>query len=253
MKHFFLLHFFFPPFFPSSYFPLHPPFFPHYILFPSRFSLFSLLLFLLFMLVPPLKCLVLACKKVIVHLNTHHVCTTLDLHTFFIDSESTPSDSVPHHLLDTRWSVLQREGCGGCDRRSGQSPEENWKQTYTSPLQVRGMCMHLHYNMLCFPNSSDTVTRSGMFCALATVIDRCKTEGIVDVFQVVKALRTSKPDAVPTMVRCFHMIFIIIIGNQAVFSLQHMFTSQSLYHCHSALLLLIICIQLAHASAVGRS
>ena len=40
-----------------------------------------------------------------------------------------------------------------------------------------------------------------MFCALATVIDRCKTEGVVDVFQVVKALRTSKPGAVPTVVR----------------------------------------------------
>ena len=47
---------------------------------------------------------------------------------------------------------------------------------------------------------SDTVTRSGMFCATATVIDRCKTEGIVDVFQVVKALRVQKPGAVPTMV-----------------------------------------------------
>ena len=35
---------------------------------------------------------------------------------------------------------------------------------------------------------------------MATVIDRCKTEGIVDVFQVVKALRTFKPGAVPTMV-----------------------------------------------------
>ena len=44
------------------------------------------------------------------------------------------------------------------------------------------------------------MTRSGMFCAMATVIDRCKTEGIVDVFQVVKALRTSKPSAVPTVV-----------------------------------------------------
>ena len=39
-----------------------------------------------------------------------------------------------------------------------------------------------------------------MFCAMATVIDRCKTEGIVDVFQVVKALRISKPGAVPTLV-----------------------------------------------------
>ena len=52
---------------------------------------------------------------------------------------------------------------------------------------------------------SDTVTRSGMFCALATVIDRCKTEGIVDVFQVVKALRTSKPSAVPTMVSAVNL------------------------------------------------
>ena len=47
---------------------------------------------------------------------------------------------------------------------------------------------------------SDTVTRSGMFCAMATVIDRCKTEGVVDVFQVVKALRVQKPGAVPTVV-----------------------------------------------------
>jgi len=39
-----------------------------------------------------------------------------------------------------------------------------------------------------------------MFCATATVIDRCKTEGVVDVFQVVKALRVNKPGAVPTLV-----------------------------------------------------
>ena len=48
---------------------------------------------------------------------------------------------------------------------------------------------------------SDTVTRSGMFCAIATTIERCKTEGVVDVFQAVKALRLQKPGAVPTMVR----------------------------------------------------
>ena len=48
---------------------------------------------------------------------------------------------------------------------------------------------------------NDTVTRSGMFCAIATTIERCKTEGVVDVFQVVKALRVQKPGAVPTMVR----------------------------------------------------
>ena len=49
--------------------------------------------------------------------------------------------------------------------------------------------------------SSDTVTRSGIFCATSTTIERCKTEGVVDVFQVVKALRVQKPGAVPTVVR----------------------------------------------------
>ena len=39
-----------------------------------------------------------------------------------------------------------------------------------------------------------------MFCAIATTIDRCKTEGVVDVFQVVKALRIHKPGAVLTVV-----------------------------------------------------
>ena len=47
---------------------------------------------------------------------------------------------------------------------------------------------------------SDTVSRSGMFCAIATTIERCKTEGVVDVFQVVKALRVRKPGAVHTVV-----------------------------------------------------
>ena len=47
---------------------------------------------------------------------------------------------------------------------------------------------------------SDTVTRSGIFCAIATTIERCKTEGVVDVFQVVKVLRVQKPGAVPTVV-----------------------------------------------------
>ena len=44
------------------------------------------------------------------------------------------------------------------------------------------------------------VSRSGMFCAIATTIEWCKTEGVVDVFQVVKALRMQKPGAVRTVV-----------------------------------------------------
>ena len=39
-----------------------------------------------------------------------------------------------------------------------------------------------------------------MFCAIATTIERCKTEGVVDVFQVVKALRVQKPGAVCNVV-----------------------------------------------------
>ena len=40
-----------------------------------------------------------------------------------------------------------------------------------------------------------------MFCATATAIDQCKTEGVVDVFQVVKVLRLQKPGAVTAVVR----------------------------------------------------
>ena len=40
-----------------------------------------------------------------------------------------------------------------------------------------------------------------MFCAIATTIERCNTEGVVDVFEVVKALRVQKPGAVRNVVR----------------------------------------------------
>ena len=39
-----------------------------------------------------------------------------------------------------------------------------------------------------------------MFCGIVTTIERCKTEGVVDVFQVVKAMRVQKPGAVRTVV-----------------------------------------------------
>ena len=48
--------------------------------------------------------------------------------------------------------------------------------------------------------SSDTVGRSGMFCAITMVTQQCKTEGVVDVFQTVKSIRTQKPGAVLTVV-----------------------------------------------------
>ena len=39
-----------------------------------------------------------------------------------------------------------------------------------------------------------------MFCAIMSTIERCKSEGVVDVFQVIKALRVQKPEAVLNVV-----------------------------------------------------
>ncbi len=44
------------------------------------------------------------------------------------------------------------------------------------------------------------MTRSGIFCALATVIDCSKMERVVDVFQTVKMIRSHMPGAVPNIV-----------------------------------------------------
>lgn len=46
---------------------------------------------------------------------------------------------------------------------------------------------------------SDTVSRSGVFCASMSAIEGCKAEGVVDVFQIVKSLRTQKPNTVATV------------------------------------------------------
>ena len=51
---------------------------------------------------------------------------------------------------------------------------------------------------------SYTATRSGMFCVIATTIERCKIEGVVDVFQVVKALQVQKSGAMSTVVSIEH-------------------------------------------------
>ena len=61
-----------------------------------------------------------------------------------------------------------------------------------------------------------------MFCAIATTIERCKTEGVVDVFQVVKALRVQKPGAVLNVVSttiesvivCANIVCIVLLQEQ---------------------------------------
>ena len=74
-----------------------------------------------------------------------------------------------------------------------------------SPHPTAVICLAMFTALYILPNMfyitcSDTVSRSGMFCATATAIDQCKTEGVVDVFQVVKVLRLQKPGAVTTVV-----------------------------------------------------
>ena len=64
--------------------------------------------------------------------------------------------------------------------------------------------------ILFFFHCSDTVSRSGMFCAIATTIDRCKTEGVVDILQVVKALRVQKPGAILNVVSTHRSVGLIL-------------------------------------------
>ncbi len=50
---------------------------------------------------------------------------------------------------------------------------------------------------------SDTIGRSGMFCAVSNAIEQCKTESLVDVFQATKAIRIHKPGAVYSLVSIY--------------------------------------------------
>ena len=43
-----------------------------------------------------------------------------------------------------------------------------------------------------------------MYCAVSIALEQCKAEGVLDVFQVTKALKRSKPGAVTTLVQYNH-------------------------------------------------
>ena len=66
---------------------------------------------------------------------------------------------------------------------------------------------NINFNFLLY---SDTVGRSAMFCAAATTINKCKTEGVIDVFQVLKSQRIQKPGSVQTVVST-NIYFTILI------------------------------------------
>ena len=61
-------------------------------------------------------------------------------------------------------------------------------------------CIVLYSILVFFFVFSDTVSRSGMFCAVSNAIEQCNTESLIDVFQATKAVRIYKPGAVSSLV-----------------------------------------------------
>ena len=81
--------------------------------------------------------------------------------------------------------------------REGLGTSPSW---YTAGTSFPCALDHVRSHDASSSPSSDTVGRSGMFCAITMVTQQCKTEGVVDVFQSVKSIRTQKPGAVLTVV-----------------------------------------------------
>lgn len=61
--------------------------------------------------------------------------------------------------------------------------------------------------MLHFHRNSAGVGRTGVFITLSTVLERMQYEGVVDVFQTVRTLRTQRVAMVQTEVRTYLFIF----------------------------------------------
>ncbi|XP_019850672.1 PREDICTED: IQ and ubiquitin-like domain-containing protein [Amphimedon queenslandica] len=84
---------------------------------------------------------------------------------------------------------------------------ENWPQDGVvrephTVLQVIDDVIHRQQKIGGGPvvvHCSDTVSRSGVYCSVSIGLEQCKAEGVVDVFQVTKAVRRSKPGAVTTL------------------------------------------------------
>ena len=51
-----------------------------------------------------------------------------------------------------------------------------------------------------------------MYCSVSIALEQCKIEGVVDVFQVTKTVKRSKPGAVTTLV-IYLMLYVIFIHN----------------------------------------
>jgi netrin-G3 ligand len=98
--------------------------------------------------------------------NKHNKTTVTQFHYFNWSVGQLPGN--PHHLLDMM-NKLQRE------------------QRQTGNKTIVVMC-------------NDGVHRCGIFCAVSIIIETLKTEQVVDIFQIIKALRLHNPDYVTGLV-----------------------------------------------------
>ena len=60
---------------------------------------------------------------------------------------------------------------------------------------------------VCVCVNSDGSGRTGTFIAVSNLLERLKTEGVVDVFHTVRALRLQRPGMVQTLVSCTSYYF----------------------------------------------
>lgn len=60
------------------------------------------------------------------------------------------------------------------------------------------------------------VGRTGVFITLSIVLERMRYEGVVDIFQTVKMLRTQRPAMVQTEVRHFTLVFTNLTSREFV-------------------------------------
>ena len=76
-----------------------------------------------------------------------------------------------------------------------------WSTAGETSLNTRFMLVTLSINAVVGDFCSDTVSRSGVYCAVSNALEQCKVERVVDIFQAVKAIRSQKPGAVTSAVR----------------------------------------------------
>ncbi|XP_019857589.1 PREDICTED: receptor-type tyrosine-protein phosphatase epsilon-like [Amphimedon queenslandica] len=97
-------------------------------------------------------------------------------------------------------------------------------QTILSVIEEMYKTQRRRGNTSIVVHCSDTVGRSAMFCAAATTINKCKTEGVIDVFQVLKSQRIQKPGSVQT-VQQYQGIFQIVLTYLDSFETYSNFTT----------------------------